>query len=169
MALSEGFRLFGNNGVVAHLLPIRPRFGELDPYNHVNHSVYLAWFEAARCEALESIDLALHTLAVRGLQIVVTDVIVKYRRPARAGDDLLVETAVTEIGGITSTWSQRLIRTPRPEASGDEARREVLCEAEVRAGVCDLDGRPTRAGASLKSDLIRLFVDPERWRTEASK
>jgi YbgC/YbaW family acyl-CoA thioester hydrolase len=159
--------------IVVHQLPIRPRFGELDPYNHVNHSVYVAWFEAARCEALESIGLALHSLAERGLQIVVVDLAVKYRKPARAGDDLVVETAVTEIGGVTSTWSQRLVRLRsgpgRPQAPDAlvapvEAGPELLCEATIRAGICDLHGRPTRAGAAIRHELEPLFVGAEEWR-----
>ena len=40
-----------------HTLSLKVRFGELDPYNHVNHSVYVGWFEAGRCEAMESADL----------------------------------------------------------------------------------------------------------------
>ena len=31
---------------------IRVRFGELYPYNHVNHAVYISYFEAARVELL---------------------------------------------------------------------------------------------------------------------
>ena len=87
----------------------------------------------------------------------------------------IVETAVTEIGGVTSTWSQRLIRigTTSPDAHQEPVDAlaapprpgpEVLCHSEVRAGACDLAGRPTRAGARLKSQLLPLFVAPDAWR-----
>jgi len=45
--------------MATHATQIVPRFGELDPYNHVNHAVYVSYFAAARCLALESADLAL--------------------------------------------------------------------------------------------------------------
>ena len=36
---------------MAHETTIAVRFSELDPYGHVNHAVYLTYFEQARCEA----------------------------------------------------------------------------------------------------------------------
>ena len=56
-----------------HSTSIVPRFGELDPYNHVNHAAYVAYFEAARCVALADIGMALPDLSDRGIQIVVTN------------------------------------------------------------------------------------------------
>ena len=38
--------------MAVHEMNIRVRFGELDPYNHVNHAVYISYFEAARVELL---------------------------------------------------------------------------------------------------------------------
>ena len=35
-----------------HQLDIKVRFCELDPYGHVNHSIYVQYFEAGRVEAL---------------------------------------------------------------------------------------------------------------------
>ena len=39
--------------MTAHRTTIRVRFYELDPYNHVNHSVYVSYFESARVEFVE--------------------------------------------------------------------------------------------------------------------
>ena len=47
----------------AHRTTIVPRFGELDPYNHVNHAAYVAYFEAARCVALDDIEMSLSDLS----------------------------------------------------------------------------------------------------------
>ncbi len=38
---------------VTHRATIKVRFYELDPYGHVNHSVYIQYFEAARAEWLD--------------------------------------------------------------------------------------------------------------------
>jgi acyl-CoA thioester hydrolase len=125
-----------------HRSEIRVRFGELDPYNHVNHSVYVAYFEAGRTEAMQDHGIAIHDLAAQGWSVVVTDLVVKFRAPTRAGDTVIVETGIAQIGAITSRWTQRILR-------GDQ----VLVEGEVRAGAVDLNGRPKR----MSPEIIELF------------
>ncbi|MDG2112161.1 MAG: thioesterase family protein [Actinomycetota bacterium] len=133
--------------MATHLTPIVPRFGELDPYNHVNHAVYVAYFEAARCIALEDIGMALSDLADRGIQIVVTTVELKFREPATGRDRLTVETEVAEIRRASSRWRQRIRR---------DADEKVLVEALVTAGVCDATGKPMRPPADLMDALATL-------------
>lgn len=137
--------------MATHSTPIVPRFGELDPYNHVNHSVYVAYFEAARCIALEDIGMALSDLAERGVQIVVTNLEVKFREPATGRDRLCVETEVAELRRASSRWAQRVVR---------ETDGKVLVEGVVTLGVCDAAGKPTRPPADLMEAMATL--DPTR-------
>ena len=104
----------------AHRTTIVPRFGELDPYNHVNHAAYVAYFEAARCVALDDIEMSLADLSEGGLQIVVTHLDVRFREPATARDVLIVETRIAELKRVSSTWKQKIIR----ESDGKEAWSE---------------------------------------------
>jgi acyl-CoA thioester hydrolase len=127
---------------------IRVRFGELDPYNHVNHAVYLAYLEAGRTDAMEDNGVAIHDLAALGWNVVVTDLVVKFRSPAHAGDTLVVETAIAQMGAVTSRWIQRILR-------GDQ----VLLEAEVRAGSVDNTGRPKRMTAEIKDRFTPLLIE----------
>jgi len=136
----------------AHSTTIVPRFGELDPYNHVNHAAYVAYFEAARCVALDEIEMSLADLSERGLQIVVTHLDVKFREPATARDILTVETQIVELKRVSSTWRQRIIR----ESDGKD-----LVEAELTLGVCDMSGKPTRPPADLNVTLSRLTENDE--------
>ena len=136
----------------AHSTTIVPRFGELDPYNHVNHAAYVAYFEAARCVALDEIEMSLADLSERGLQIVVTHLDVKFREPATARDILTVETQIVELKRVSSTWRQRIIR----ESDGKD-----LVEAELTLGVCDMSGKPTRPPADLNVSLSRLMESHE--------
>ncbi len=144
---SEGF----HDGV--HRILIAVRFGELDPYNHVNHAVYVAWCEAGRAQALADAGVALHDLAAQGLQIVVTDLTVKYRKPAVAGDRVVIETWISELGGVRSTWTQRVLRP-----TSDATPPELLVELEVRAGSTDTSGRPTRFPAGVRQALLEHMV-----------
>jgi acyl-CoA thioester hydrolase len=134
-----------------HQLPIKVRFGELDPYNHVNHAVYVAWFEAGRCEAMASVGASLAQLQALGAQVVVAELTVRYRKAAVADDSVIVETWIGEMGRVVGTWRQRIVR------SGDDGSIEVLCEAEVRAGACDANGRPHRLPAVVSEALNRLL------------
>jgi thioesterase-3 len=132
----------------AHRTTIVPRFGELDPYNHVNHAAYVAYFEAARCVALDDIEMSLSDLSERGLQIVVTHLDVRFREPATARDVLIVETRIAELKRVSSTWKQKIIRA----SDGKD-----LVEAGLTLGVCDLGGKPTRPPAELNVSLSRLM------------
>jgi len=134
----------------AHRTTIIPRFGELDPYNHVNHAAYVAYFEAARCVALDDIDMSLSDLSERGLQIVVTKLEVKFREPATARDSLIVETYVDEMKRVSSTWKQQIMR---------ESDSRTLVEAELTLGVCDSLGKPTKPPVDLNESLSRLSND----------
>ena len=136
----------------AHSTTIVPRFGELDPYNHVNHAAYVAYFEAARCVALDEIEMSLADLSERGVQIVVTHLDVRFREPATARDILTVETQIVELKRVSSTWRQRIIR---------ESDGKGLVEAELTLGVCDMSGKPTRPPADLNVSLSRLTENDE--------
>lgn len=116
-----------------HRFPIRVRFYELDPYSHVNHAVYIQYFEAARVELLREAGLTLQGMLGDGVMIVVTDIATRFRQSAAGNDDLVVETEVLEFKRVTSRWRQQLLR-------GDE----VIVEQELGAAVTNLDGRPIR-------------------------
>jgi len=118
---------------MAHQTPIDVRFMELDPYGHVNHSVYVTYLEVGRTDALAACGVPIDKLAVEGYQLVVTRIDVRYRRAAGPGDRLTVETAVGEHRRASGVWHQRVLR-------GDE----VLVTAEVTIGITDRNGRPTR-------------------------
>ena len=140
---------------MTHRTIVRVRFGELDPYSHVNHAVYVAWFEAGRGEALHDVGMSLGRMAESGWQMVVTDLHVAYRIPAVAGDEVTIETIVSDIRGATCAWRQRALR------AGPSGEDVVLCVAELRAGVTDLHGRPMRMSADVKSALALLAAPAE--------
>jgi len=130
---------------MAHQTPIRVRFGELDPYRHVNHAVYVSWFEFARTEALDSAGFGLDQLQDEGFQLVVTSIEVRYRGAAVAGDECIVETEVAEARRASMVWRQRVMR------NGDE-----LVTGLVRIGLCDSRGRPTRPPPGLMERLATI-------------
>lgn len=125
-----------------HQLDINVRFYELDPYNHVNHSVYYQYFETARISLLADEGFTLQRMMEDGVMIVVTQIETSFLKAAEGGDHLVIETEVAGFSRVTTTWRQRLLR-------GDE----VLVRQEVLAAMTNLEGRPLRFPAAMKEAL----------------
>jgi acyl-CoA thioester hydrolase len=130
---------------MAHRFSIRPRFYELDPYNHVNHTAYLQYFEAARVEALGEIGLGLDVMQQRGFQIVLVELTAHFFDAATLGDDLVVWTEVAEIGRASSRWSQEIKRLD-----------DRIATLDLRAAFTNLDGKPSRPPADFAQKMERI-------------
>jgi len=116
-----------------HRHPVKVRFYELDPYNHLNHSAYIQYFEVGRVELLESLGFSLATMQGRGFHLVVTAIETRFLASAGPHDALVIETQIAQLRRATSTWRQRILR-------GDE----VLAEQTVTAAMTNTDGKPVR-------------------------
>jgi len=148
-----------------HRASFKVRFGELDPYGHVNHSVYFSYLEFGRTEALEAHDLEMADIAAKGLQLVVTKVDVRFRQAAGPGDELTVETTIGELKRASAVWSQRIVR-------GAGESTEVLITAEITTAVTDLDGRPIRPQPILKrcyAMIMRKYSTRSVFRSKLSE
>ncbi len=127
---------------------LRVRFYELDPYGHVNHGVYLNYFEVARIDVLDEIGYGLGALRELGYHLLVVESHLRFHRPALAGDELTVHTRIGELRRASATWEQHLRR-------GDA----LIAENTIRSAITDLAGRPTRPPAGLAAALRRLVDD----------
>lgn len=132
-------------GHMTHLTTIDVRFAELDPYGHVNHSVYVTYLEVGRTDALARCGVAIDKIAEAGYQMVVTAIEVKFRRPGGPGDTLTVKSTIGEMKRATGVWHQTIQR-------GDE----VLVTAKVMVGITNSEGRPCRPPDWLFPALVSL-------------
>jgi YbgC/YbaW family acyl-CoA thioester hydrolase len=129
---------------MAHRTTIDVRINEIDPYGHVNHSVYVTYFEVGRTHALQDCGIPLELMAERGYQMVVTHLDVRFKLAAEAGEQIIVETAIGKMRRASGTWNQRILRIVSAETPGEPDTEQVLVTAEVTAGVTDRTGRPTK-------------------------
>lgn len=127
---------------MAHTHMLRVRWHELDPYGHVNHAVYLNYFEAARVELLDEVGWPMSRISDAGLAIVVATAQIGFHAPAVADDELTITTEVVQMRVTTSRWRQEMTRAGQPIATFD-ARAAILTSA----------GRPTRAPDDLVAAL----------------
>ena len=78
------------------LTTIRVRYSECDPMGVVHHSVYPIWFEIGRTELLRSMsERSYRDMEAEGLFLVVAQLNVRYRSPARYDDTLNLATIFT--------------------------------------------------------------------------
>jgi acyl-CoA thioester hydrolase len=125
-----------------HRFDLDVRFYELDPYNHVNHSSYIQYFETARIALLADAGLTMQGMMERGYMIVVTRIETRFIKPAVEADHLVVETEVVGYTRVTFNWRQRILR-------GDE----VMVRQDVTGALTNLEGRPQRFPDSMKEAL----------------
>ena len=77
-------------------LKLSVRGYELDSYNHVNNAVYLNYFEQARWEIFQKLDL-INYFRINHLFLVVTEMEVRYSRETKLFDELLIRTKVEKV------------------------------------------------------------------------
>ena len=130
---------------MSHQTEVKVRFYELDPYDHVNHTSYLGYFEAARVEALEAIGFGMNVMKEAGFQIVVIELNARFFAPAGLHDVLQISTEVAETARASSKWRQEMRR-------GDE----LIATLEVRAAFTDMNGHPRRPPDGFTAAMEKL-------------
>lgn len=117
-----------------HLFPLRVYFEDTDVAGIVYYANYLRFIERARSDMLRLIGVDQRAALEGGEGVyAVAELSVKYRAPARLGDDLLVATEIEAVRGVSVLIHQRVMR-------GDE----LLADARVTAAFLTSDGRPRR-------------------------
>ena len=133
-----------------HRTPIKVRFYELDPYRHLNHSVYIQYFEVGRIDLFSAFGWSLGQMEDLGTQIVVTDIETRFLSPGLEGDDLVVETWVEEIKRVTALYGQRIMRSD-----------EILATQKVRGACTTLAGRPSRFPPELLEGMQSYLAESQ--------
>ena len=122
-----------------HLFPVRVYFEDTDLSGVVYHANYLRWFERARSDMLRLLHIEQRAAHEAGEgAYAVTEMGLRYLRPARLDDAVLVRSGVTEVSPATCRIVQRAY-VQQPDR--DET---LLCEAQVRVAFVAPNGRPRR-------------------------
>ena len=125
-----------------HIYPVRVYYEDTDLSGITYHANYLRYMERARSDMLRiaGIDQRAAMEAGEG-SWAVTDLAIKYRRPARLDDDLLVVSTVQAVRGASVIISQRILR------GTDTLSGETLTDGQVTAAFLSPAGRPRRQPA----------------------
>jgi acyl-CoA thioester hydrolase len=121
--------------------PVRIYWEDTDAGGIVFYANYLKFFERARTEWLRALGISQQGLRTSaGGLFVVSETTVKYHRPARLDDLLLVTAQVQELGRVSITLAQQALSVTEPSGP-----TQVHCEGSIRIGWVDaLTLRPAR-------------------------
>jgi len=140
-------------------LPVRVYWEDTDAGGIVFYANYLKFMERARTEWLRSLGIAQRQLLEEtGGLFVVSETQLKYHRPARLDDELLVTAEVRQIGSASLIIAQRvLMKTEHVPSHGDAPNSGLLCEGTIRIGWVDAATlRPARIPRQVSGTLAPL-------------
>lgn len=129
-----------------HLYAVRVYYEDTDLSGITYHANYLRWFERARSDLLRLLGIDQRAAIEDGTgAYALSEVQLRYLRPARLDDDIVIETRCTQLRAASCRMEQLARR-------GDE----VLCEASLRVGFVAPDGRPRRQPDSWREAFARV-------------
>jgi len=110
--------------------PVRVYYEDTDAAGVVFYANYLRFMERARTEWLRSLGFEQDRLMRdSGIVFAVRRVDLRFHRPARFNDALLVDVALGRVGGASLEFEQRVVR--------DDADQELFCSARVNVACLD--------------------------------
>ena len=117
-----------------HRFALTVYFEDTDAYGIVYHANYLKFIERARSDMIRAagVDQA-DELKRSGSAYAVVEVAIRYVKPARLGEDLLIVSRIAQVRASSVDIQQRVMRGP-----------ELLADATVKAALLDAQGRPRR-------------------------
>lgn len=135
----------------AHHFALTVYFEDTDTAGIVYHANYLRFFERARSDMLRAAGIDQRAfLDSGGGAYAVSEMDIKWRRPAKLDDDLVVVSRVTAVRAASCAIHQRVMRG-----------HEVLAEANVVAALVSPAGRPIRQPADWVAKFKALETNEE--------
>jgi acyl-CoA thioester hydrolase len=117
-----------------HRFALTVYFEDTDAYGIVYYANYLKFMERARSDFIRAVGVdQAAELRSTGSAYAVVEVDIRYRRPAKLSDDLLVVSTVEQVRASSVDIQQRVMRGT-----------ELLTDARVTAAFLDGQGRPRR-------------------------
>lgn len=130
----------------------RVNYSETDQMGLVYHANYVVWLDMARTEHLRETGVTYKDMEAQGVYLAVTDLRVRYRRPARYDDLIRVRCWARDIASRRVTFGYAVERSE----SG-----ELLATAETALIALDRRHTLTRIPEHV-SVLLHATADPVR-------
>src|SRR2546423_14712983 len=119
----------------------RVRYKETDQMAIAHHANYIVWFEIGRTDLCRDAGFPYREIEERGIILVVTEIVCRYRAPYRYDDEVVIRTSVAEAASRMMRFAYELRdgTGERLHATGTsshvwvdrESRRPTMADAEV--------------------------------------
>ena len=120
---------------MTHRVKIRPIFGDVDAMNVVYYGNYLRFFEKGRCEFMRTSGRTYAELTARGVQLPAVEAHLRYLRPARYDDPLVVETRLSWVKKASLRFDYRILK------ENSDGNQEVLTTGYTVHGCVNSEGQ----------------------------
>jgi len=115
-----------------HIYEVKVYHADTDCYGIVWHGTYLRFCEQARCEFAASTGTSMKYLEENNICTPLVEASIKYKHPAKAHDNLIIETTVGELTPLRATMLQKIIN----KETGQE-----VANVKITFVCTDKDGR----------------------------
>jgi len=129
------------------------RTSELDSFGHVNHAVYLSYYEHARFAALKEAGFTWSVLDERGWAIFVVRIEVEYLAELRREDEVVIRTHADSFRRTSMILMQEMVRVRVGGSSGEG--ETVVSRARVTAVWIGPNRKPMRVPDVVREGLTQ--------------
>lgn len=134
-----------------HFYAVRVYYEDTDLSGITYHANYLRWFERARSDMLRLLGIDQRAAHEAGEgAYAVSEMNLRYLRPAKLDDEVLIRSHVDELSPATCWIVQRAFRN-----------ETLLCEAKVRVAFVAPNGRPRRQPREWMAAFQTIATAPE--------
>jgi thioesterase-3 len=130
----------------------RVRGYHIDVNGHVNNAQYLHFLEDARDDSLRFLGVSAPDLEARGIHLFLSEVHLRFERPAVYGDELEVWGWLSMLGRAIAVWTMEIRRA----GAGD-----LLTRCTLRVACVDGQGHVIPIPADLHAQLETIYA-PEK-------
>ncbi len=125
---------------------LKVRSYELDGYGHVNHAVFLNYFEQARVEYLEQRGLSFSSLWKEGFFFVIARAEIDFLKPLDMSERIEIQGEIIDVGSTSVTLQQKIFRLPE---------KELVCRGKFIAVFLD---RHTKEPVAVAESFRKAFL-----------
>jgi len=112
---------------------LRVRYAETDKMGVVYHANFVVWFEVGRTDLCKQCGFSYREMEIEDdAHLMVTDVSVRFRRPARYDDEILVRTRVAEMAKRTLKFEYQVVNAATGEALAEGSTSHVVTSSAGR-------------------------------------
>jgi acyl-CoA thioester hydrolase len=133
--------------------PVRVYYEDTDHGGVVYHANYLKFLERARSEFMRTLGIELDVIdESHGILFALTEAQVRFKKPARFNDMLIIETGLASLGGVRLSFEQSIYH---------QDSKQLLVEATIDLASIDRAGKVRRMPAPVAQALSNHLLPQE--------